>query len=59
MLYNDKNREPWEARGYPPRDMASAAVSHPPPEGYKRLYHFATAEHAISDIAFGRIKVFQ
>jgi len=37
--------------------MASAAVSHPPAEGYRRLYHFATAEHAISNIAFGRIKV--
>src|SRR5262245_27709943 len=55
-VYNDNNRAAWVARGYP-RDMASAAVSEPPPLGYRRVYHFTPATHAISDIVFRRMKV--
>src|SRR3954469_6816556 len=37
--------------------MGSAAVVPPPPLGFRRLYHLTTAEYAISNIVFGRLKV--
>ncbi len=39
--------------------MGSAAVVPPPSSAFKRLYHLTSAEHAISDIVFRRLKVAQ
>ena len=49
-------RELWEKAGCP-RHMGSAAVVRPPPPEYLRVYYLTSSEHAISDIAFGRLKV--
>ena len=56
MAYNEHFRQQWIDRGYP-GDMGSAAVFPPPPEGFRRLYHFTSAEYAISDIVFKRLKI--
>lgn len=37
--------------------MGSAAVVPPPPDGFRRLYHLTSAEYAITNIVFGRLKV--
>ena len=56
MPLNKDLRELWAQAGYP-SGMGSAAVVAPPPKRFRRAYHLTSAEHAISDIAFGRIKV--
>ncbi|WP_165637631.1 DUF2971 domain-containing protein [Bradyrhizobium shewense] len=37
--------------------MGSAAVTVPPDKKYQRVYYITSAEHALSNIVFGRIKV--
>jgi hypothetical protein len=56
MVYNNHFRQQWVDRGYP-GDMGSVAVVPPPGDGYRRLYHFTSAEYAISNIVFKRLKV--
>ncbi|WP_271527544.1 MULTISPECIES: DUF2971 domain-containing protein [unclassified Bradyrhizobium] len=56
MAYNEHLRPLWIAKGYS-RDMGSAAVVPPPPDGFRRLYHLTSAEYAISNIVFSRLKV--
>jgi hypothetical protein len=56
MPFNQALRDEWEEAGYP-RDMGSAAVCRPPPPGFRRAYHLTTADHALSNIVFGRLKV--
>jgi hypothetical protein len=51
------NRAAWVAAGYR-RDMASAIACRPPRDrSVRRVYHLTSAEHAISDIALGRLKL--
>jgi hypothetical protein len=50
------NRAAWVAAGYR-SDMASAIACRPPGADFIRLYHLTSAEHAVSDIALGRLKV--
>ena len=56
MPYNEHLRQRWVDKGYS-KDMGSAAVVPPPPDGFRRLYHLSSAEYAISNIVFGRLKV--
>jgi hypothetical protein len=49
MGYNEHLRQLWVDKGYS-RDMGSAAVVPPPPDGFRRLYHFTSAEYAISSM---------
>lgn len=56
MPYNVANKTQWEASGYP-RDMASGAACLPPPAHLLRVYHLTSADHAVNNIAFGRLKV--
>lgn len=50
-------RAEWIAAGYK-HNMASAIACRPPSDPrYIRLYHLTSAEHAVSDIALGRLKV--
>jgi hypothetical protein len=46
----------WANAGYHSK-MGSAAVVPPPSPHFKRLYHLTSAEHAISDIVFSRLKI--
>lgn len=39
------------------KEMGSASVVLPPPDGFTRAYHLTTAEHGISDISLQRLKV--
>lgn len=55
LLHNEL-RALWQQAGYHTK-MGSAAVVPPPSSKFKRLYHFTTAEHAVSDIVFSRLKV--
>lgn len=51
------NRAAWVAAGYR-RNVASAIACRPPKDPrMRRVYHLTTAEHAISDIALGRLKL--
>jgi hypothetical protein len=54
-LHKDLRRL-WDKAGYRPT-MGSAAVVPPPSVHYRRLYHFTSTDHAISSIAFSRLKV--
>jgi hypothetical protein len=56
MAYNEHLRQQWIDKGYS-RNMGSAAVVPPPPQGFRRLYHLTSAEYAISAIVFGRLKL--
>jgi hypothetical protein len=56
MAYNEHLRKLWVAKGYS-SDMGSAAVVPPPPDSFRRLYHLTSAEYAITNIVFGRLKV--
>lgn len=56
MAFNEHLRKLWIAKGYLP-DAGSAAVVPPPPDGFRRLYHLTSAEYAITNIVFGRLKV--
>lgn len=51
-----QNRAAWVAAGYL-AEMSSAIVCSPPPAQLIRLYHLTSADHAVNDIALGRIKV--
>ncbi len=53
---NKSLRRLWVAAGYHEK-MGSAEVLPPPGGGFRRLYHQTTAEYAISNIVFHRIKV--
>jgi hypothetical protein len=46
----------WTEAGYPPK-MGSKSVVPPPPKPYRRVYYLTSAEYALSNIVFGRIKV--
>jgi hypothetical protein len=48
-------RSAWVAAGYR-EHMASAIACLPPPAHLLRLYHLTSADHAISDLALGRLK---
>jgi hypothetical protein len=51
------NRAAWVAAGYR-ADMGSAIACRPPQSpSVRRVYHLTSAEHAISDIALGRLKL--
>jgi hypothetical protein len=56
MPCNYANKDQWAAAGYC-RDVASAIARLPPPSHLRPLYHLTTADHAINDIALGRLKV--
>jgi hypothetical protein len=56
MAINEHFKPLWERRGYS-TNMGSAAVVPPPPEGFRRLYHLTSAEYALGDIVFKRLKV--
>lgn len=56
MPYNNAFRVKWVAAGYK-STCGSAAVALPPPRQHLRVYHLTTADHAISNIALGRLKV--
>lgn len=49
-------RQKWVSAGYS-RKMGSAETVPPPTRGIRRVYHITTAEHGISDIALGRLKL--
>jgi hypothetical protein len=56
MGLNDRFRKQWKAAGYL-YGNGSAAVVPPPRNGFKRLYYLTGADHAVSNIVFGRIKI--
>jgi hypothetical protein len=56
MPLNRALREYWVKAGYK-STAGSAAVTKPPPRKYLRLYHLTTADHAISNIGLGRLKL--
>src|SRR5258705_1810131 len=56
MSAHNEYRKKWVEAGYDKR-MGSAWVCLPPPADHIRLYHFTTAEHAMSNIKLGRVKV--
>ncbi len=56
MAFNDALKKEWQNAGYK-SGMGSAAVTHPPPEDFIRLYHITAAAYGISSIALGRLKV--
>jgi hypothetical protein len=56
MPTNNALRAQWSAAGYRP-GCGSSAVVPPPPQNFIRVYYITSAEHAISDIGLGRIKV--
>jgi hypothetical protein len=56
MPANKQLRKEWEKAGYS-TGVGSAIVLPPPPAGYRRVYHLAPAEYAISNIVFSRLKV--
>src|SRR5438309_1929459 len=56
MPEHKEYRKQWVDAGYDER-MGSAWVRPPPPQRLIALYHFTTAEHAISNIALSRLKV--
>jgi hypothetical protein len=49
-------RQQWVDAGYISA-MGSAWVTPPPPPDFLRVYHFTSAEHAITDISLARLKV--
>jgi hypothetical protein len=56
MPSNKALRREWIKAGYPP-DVGSAEVARPPPAGFRRVYYLTTADHAVSNIVFRRIKI--
>lgn len=56
MPVHKEYRAKWVAAGYDPR-MGSAWVCLPPEPDKLRLYHFTTAEHAMTNLEKGRMKV--
>src|SRR6476620_4751182 len=56
MPLNTHLRKLWLDAGYL-KGTGSAAVTPPPPAGYRRVYHLTSADHAISNIVFARLKV--
>lgn len=49
-------RQAWVTAAYR-SDMASAIACLPPPAHLRRVYHLTSAEHAVSNLALGRLKV--
>lgn len=56
MPLNPLLRKLWKNPPYHTR-MGSAAVTAPPDDQYQRVYYITSAEHALSNIVFGRVKV--
>lgn len=56
MPYDSRLRKQWVEAGYDSK-MGSACVVTPPSSQFRRVYHLASAEFAISNIAFGRLRV--
>jgi hypothetical protein len=56
MALNQHLRREWKKAGLP-TSMGSAAAAPPPPKGFRRVYHLTSADHAINDIVFKRLKV--
>ncbi len=56
MPVSESYRDEWVAAGYP-SDMASAIGCRPPAPPLIRLYHLTSPEHALSNLALGRLKV--
>jgi len=55
MTRRDYERE-WMDAGYP-KGMGSAKFLPPPDHAFLRVYHLTSAEHAISSVSLGRLKV--
>jgi hypothetical protein len=53
---NKELRQLWRHAGYSEK-AGSAAVVPPPSVEFRRLYHLTSADHAISNIVFHRLKV--
>jgi len=49
-------RSLWRQQGLN-TEAASASAACPPPKGYDRLYHLLSAEHALSNVMFKRLKI--
>src|SRR4051812_2710288 len=56
MPLNTHLRKLWEQAGYSTK-MGSAAVVPPPPSMWRRVYYLTSAEYAVSNIVFARIKL--
>ena len=56
MALNEKYRQLWKLAGYE-RGHGSDAVLKPAPTGYERLYYLTGSDHALSNVAFGRLKI--
>jgi hypothetical protein len=56
MPVDYRRKKEWEKLGYDP-EIGSAIASDPPAKDFIRVFHLTTEEFAISDIAFGRLKV--
>lgn len=56
MGYDNRKRLAWADAGYSSK-LGSAAASLPPAAKFIRLYYLTSALHALSNIAFGRLKV--
>lgn len=56
MPLNNHLRRLWAEKPYHSK-MGSAAVTAPPDKEYQRVYYITSAEYALSNIVFGRIKV--
>lgn len=56
MPYDVAKRQAWGAAGYR-EDLSSAAADQPPSAELIRLYYLTSATHALSNIAFGRLKL--
>jgi hypothetical protein len=56
MPLNKHLRQLWTDAGYP-SGTGSAAVTPPPSKEYRRVYYTTSADHAISNVVFKRLKV--
>jgi hypothetical protein len=56
MSLNQHLRSEWQKAGYSTH-VGSAAVGPPPSKGFRRVYHLTSADHAITNIVFARLKV--
>ena len=56
MPYDNALRSLWAEAGYR-TDLGSCATGEPPSKQFIRLYHLCSAEHAISNVLNGRLKI--